>query len=69
MEPKVLNLGGAGYLELCAGSDQLMGAAAAPGAEPILASDSDATARWLLEHRFNATRVRVLGAMGDTDWA
>lgn len=68
-EPKVLNLGGAGYLGLCAGSGQLMGAAAALGAEPILASDSDATARWLLEQRFKATRVRVLGAMEDTNWA
>ena len=58
-EPKVLNLGGAGYLELCVGSGQLMGAAAALGAEPILALDSDATARWLLEQRFKATRVRV----------
>jgi len=46
-----------------------MGAAAALGAEPILASDSDATARWLLEQRFKATRVRVLGAMEDTNWA
>ena len=65
---RVLNLGDAGYVELCAGCGQMLAAAEARGLTPVAASDSDPTARYVLGCRFKGSRLRVLGAMEHERW-